>query len=103
MAPGDFLVLAIAITGLAVLPLGLRGLSGDRTARVPFLLGVGLAAVAVGTDSIDPPTWSLDAERVQQSLEEVVELAAGLCLLGAVLLRLLSTLSAALTEAPTRT
>jgi uncharacterized membrane protein YidH (DUF202 family) len=103
VAPGDFLVMGIAVTGLAVLPLVLRGLKGDRTARRLFLLGVGLAAVAVGTDSIDPATWSLEAERAQQSLEEVVELAAGLCLLGAVLLRLLSTLFAqVLTEVPPR-
>ena len=101
VAPGDFLVMAIAVTGLAVLPLVLRGLSGDRTARALFLVGVGLAAIAVGMDSVDPATWSLEAERVQQSLEEVVELAAGLCLLGAVLLRLLSTLvSQAPTEVP---
>ena len=103
VAPGDFLVMAMAVTGLVVLPLVLRGLSGDRTARALFLVGVGLAAVAVGADSIDPTTWSLQAERVQQSLEEVVELAAGLCLLGAVLLRLLSTMvSQVLTEVPTR-
>jgi len=104
VAPGDFLVMVIAVTGLAVLPLVLRGLNGDRTARVLFLLGVGLAAVAVGMDSIDPATWSLEAERAQQSLEEVVELAAGLCLLGAVLLRLLSTLFAqVLSDVPART
>jgi uncharacterized membrane protein YidH (DUF202 family) len=104
VAPGDFLVMAIAVTGLAVLPLALRGLSGDRTARVLFLLGVALAAIAVGTDSIDPATWSLQAERVQQSLEEVVEVTAGLCLLGAVLLRLLSTLFAQVQmKVPTRT
>lgn len=104
VAPGDFLVLVIGVVGLAVLPLVLRGLKGDLTARRLFLLGVGLAAVAVGADSIDPAAWSLETERVQQSLEEVVELAAGLCLLGAVLLRLLSTLFAqVLTEVPART
>lgn len=94
VAPGDFLVLLIAVTGLAVLPLVLPGLRGDRSAQVLFAAGVGLAALAVGTDSVDPATWSIEVERVQQSLEEVVELAAGLCLLGAVLLRLLSGLSA---------
>lgn len=92
VAPGDFLVMAVALAGLAVLPVVLPGLRGDRTAQVLFTAGVGLAGVAVGADSIDPATWSVSAERVQQSLEEVVELAAGLCLLGAVLMRLLSTL-----------
>jgi uncharacterized membrane protein YidH (DUF202 family) len=102
VAPGDFLVMAIALAGLAVLPLVLPGLHGDRTARVLFMGGVGLAGIAVGTDSIDPATWSVQAERVQQSLEEVVELAAGLCLLGAVLMRLLAALSMhAATQRPT--
>jgi hypothetical protein len=102
VAPGDFLVMAIALAGLAVLPLVLPGLRGDRTAQVLFTVGVGLAGIAVGTDSIDPATWSLQAERVQQSLEEVVELAAGLCLLGAVLMRLLAALSThAATQRPT--
>ena len=40
VAQRDFLVMLIAVIGLAVL----RELQGDRTAHVPFLLGVGLAA-----------------------------------------------------------
>ena len=60
--------------------------------------------LAVATDSIDPATLSLEAERVQQSLEEIVELAAGLCLLGAMVLRLLSTLvTGAFSDMPART
>lgn len=90
IAPGDFLVLLIAVTGLALLPLVLRPFTVDPAARRLLLAGVVLAGLAVGTDSIDPATWSVAQERLQQSLEEVVELAAGLCLLGAVALRLLS-------------
>ena len=45
-----------------------------------------------GLDSVDPSTWSVEAERVQQSLEEVLELASGLALLGAVLLRLVTVM-----------
>jgi hypothetical protein len=93
VAPGDFLVMTVALAGLMLLPLLLRALAPDRTARVLFLVGAGLACVAVGVDSIDPATWSIEAERLQQSLEEVVELAAGLCLLGAVVLRLLTMLA----------
>jgi hypothetical protein len=44
------------------------------------------------TDSIDPATWTLAQERVQQSLEECIELASGLSLLAVVLLRLLALL-----------
>ena len=95
IAPGDFLVLLLGLGGLAFLPVVLRLLSCDRTARRLLLAGAALAVVAVGVDSINPETWSISAERLQQSLEEVVELAAGLCLLGAVLLRLLALVSPA--------
>lgn len=100
VAPGDFLVMTIAVVGLALLPLLLRALSPDRTARTLFLVGAALACVAVGVDSVDPATWSVAAERLQQSLEEVVELAAGLCLLGSVVLRLLTMLAPAQPAVP---
>lgn len=92
VAPGDFLVLLLGIAGLAFLPVVLRALAPDAAARRLFVAGTLLAMVAVGVDSIDPSTWSLSAERLQQSLEEVVELAAGLCFWGAVTLRLLGLL-----------
>jgi hypothetical protein len=57
-----------------------------------------LAGAAVGLDSVDPSTWSVEAERLQQSLEEVIELASGLALLGSVLLRLMTLLSDLLSE-----
>lgn len=93
VAPGDFLVMLLAVVGLAALPAVLRALAPDPVARRTLLVGVGLSAVAVATDSIDPSTWSIAAERLLQSLEEVVELGAGLCFLGAVVLRLLGLLA----------
>ena len=66
VAPGDFLLLGLAVAGVT------------------------MAAVAVGVDSINPASWTVAQERVQQTLEECVELASGLSLLTAVLLRLLS-------------
>ena len=95
VAPGDFLVLAIGVTGLAVLPLVWRAFRDDAGARAALVIGVGMAVVAVGMDSIDPSTWSVAAERVQQTAEEVVELASGLALLTAVGLRLLGVLDPA--------
>jgi hypothetical protein len=92
VAPGDFLVLMLGCAGLAFLPVVMRVLAPDPPARRLFVAGTLLAMVAVGVDSIDPSTWSLSAERLQQSLEEVVELAAGLCFWGAVTLRLLGLL-----------
>ena len=92
VAAGDFLLLGCAVAGLAVLPRVIRVLRADRLALRALLVGVALAAVAVGADSIDPSTWTPAQERVQQTLEECVELASGLSLLTAVLLRLLGRL-----------
>ncbi len=94
VAPGDFLVLGVGVAGLATLPLVWRAVREHRAASAALLVGVALAVVAVGLDSIDPSTWSLAAERVQQSCAEVVELGSGLALLAAVALRLLDLLSA---------
>ncbi len=95
VGPGDFLLLAVGVVGLAVLPLIWRAMGDDRGARVVLHVGVGLAVVAVGMDSIDPTTWTTSAERVQQTAEEVIELGSGLALLAAVTLRLLGLLDRA--------
>lgn len=93
VAPGDFLIMTVALAGLLVLPVVLRALGRDRWVLGLFAAGVVLSLVAVGSDSIDPRTWTVDAERVQQTLEECVELWAGLSFLGAVTLRLLGQLT----------
>lgn len=100
VAPGDFLVMAVAVVGLAVLPMVWRASSVDAGARRALLLGVGLAVVAVGLDSIDPSTWTVQAERVQQSIEEVIELASGLAFLAVAGLRLLGLLEQHLRPVP---
>jgi len=93
VAPGDFVVLTIALVGLAALPLVWRGVGDDVWARRALVLGVVLAVASVGLDSVDPATWSVAQERLQQSGEEMVELGSGLALLAAVLLRLVSVLA----------
>lgn len=106
VAPGDFLLLTIGVVGLAVLPFVWRAMLPDQAACTALVVGVLLAIVAVGLDSVDPSTWSVGAERVQQTLEEVVELGSGLALLAAVALRLLGMLDAHLRSdgnQPTRT
>lgn len=92
VAPGDFLVMGMAVAGLAVLPMVWRAMTPEPLARRALTVGVLMALVAVGTDSIDPSTWSVGAERVQQSFEEVIELGSGLALLTSVLYRLLGLL-----------
>lgn len=100
IAPGDFLVLLLAVVGLALLPRVWRGLGSDRAARTALALGVVLALVAVGVDSIDPSTWTIRAERIQQTGEEIVELGSGLALLAAVGLRLLGLLDEVVVARP---
>jgi len=92
VAPGDFLLMLVAVAGLLVLPLVWRCFRGDRLAIALLGAGVLLALVAVGLDSIDPSSWTVGQERVQQSLEEVVELGSGLAFLGASVVRLLDLL-----------
>jgi hypothetical protein len=100
VAPGDFLILAVAVIGLAVLPMVWRAVRPDPAAGRALLLGVTLAVLAVASDSVDPATWSVQGERIQQSLEEVVELASGLALSAAVWLRLLGLLEPSPEPAP---
>jgi hypothetical protein len=92
VAPGDFLLMIVAVVGLTALPFVWRAMSPDRGARWALALGVVLAVIAVGMDSIDPATWTVTAERVQQTLEEVIELGSALALLTAVTVRLLGML-----------
>lgn len=93
VAPGDFLLLLVAVVGLLLVPVAVRPLRGDRGALTLFGIAVVLSAITVGTDSIDPGTWSVQGERVQQTLEECAELWAGLAFLGAVTLRLIGLLT----------
>ncbi len=85
---GDFLLLGVALVGLLLLPMVLRAVRADPGARVALLVGVAVSVLAVGIDSIDPATWTVQEERLQQTVEEILELVAGLCFLAAVGLRL---------------
>jgi hypothetical protein len=87
VAPGDFLLLTYGVVGLILLPSIVAVFRADRTATRVLIIGAVLAAVAVGVDSINPATWTIEQERIQQSLEECVELASDLSLLTAILLR----------------
>lgn len=98
VAPGDFLLVAVGLVGLALLPMVWRALRVDRGASTALSIGVGLAVVAVGMDSIDPSTWTTQAERIEQTAEEMVELASALALLAAVALRLFGLLDAAISQ-----
>ncbi|QBI52615.1 hypothetical protein [Streptomonospora litoralis] len=93
VAPGDFLIMGVAVAGLAFLPAVWRAVRVDAWSRSALAVGVLLAVAAVGLDSVDPHTWSTAGERLQQSFEEVLELGSGLALFGAVALRLMGLLA----------
>lgn len=101
VAPGDFLLLVIAVVGLALLPRFQRALDDDRGARRALLLAVVLSAIAVGMDSINPSSWTVAAERLEQTVEEVIELGGTLALLATVALRMLGILDLAAPPTPT--
>ncbi|MBM6547157.1 hypothetical protein JNO54_13550 [Janibacter sp. YIM B02568] len=92
VGPGDFLMIFVALAGLLFLPVVWRSFAPDPGARRALVLGVVLAVVAVGMDSIDPEAMSLDVERLEQTVEEIVELASALSFLTAVALRLIGLL-----------
>lgn len=88
VGPGDFLILLVAVVGLLALPGLWRLFAADRLARTVLLVGVGLAATAVAMDSVSPDLMTIEVERLEQTLEECFEFAAGLALLAAVATRL---------------
>ena len=100
VGPGDFLLLGYAIAGLLVLRLVLRGLREDRRARRLFLAGVACALAVVAVDSVDPDRMSQSVERIEQTLEELVELAGGALFLLALLTHYLHLVERHATTAP---
>lgn len=92
-APGDYVLAIVAAAGLALLPWLWAGLSGDRLARRTCATAVALAAAVVVVDSFDVARMTQDGERLQQTLEEVVEAVAGALFAGTVGIRLLSRLA----------
>lgn len=94
MAPGDFILLAVLVVGLFTLPALYRQLRADMTAVWLFGAGLALTVTALLADSFDPAQMSLAVERLEQTLEECVELCAALSYLTALLLPLLTRLAA---------
>jgi hypothetical protein len=76
-SPGDYVLLVFLLASLVLLPGLLRLLRRHRPAFRFFLGGVVLAALVVAADTLDVGSMSLRTERVEQTLEEVVEGVAG--------------------------
>jgi hypothetical protein len=76
VGPGDFVLIGYAVAGLALLRPVLRVLRDDERALRLFAAGVVCAVIVVSADSIDVRSLSTGAERIEQTLEEIVELAS---------------------------
>lgn len=100
LAPGDFQMLLIAVAGLIFLPFVLRALRADKLALVLFCLGALTAAIAIGMDTIDPATMPMTVERLEQTLEECLELVADALFLAALGVRLLGLIGELADSAP---
>lgn len=94
VGPGDFILLIYAVVGLLMLPRLLRVFRGNHAATVRFLTAVGVAGVAVLLDSIELKRLPVEWQRLEQTVEECLELTAQVLLLQSFIVAWFSRLSA---------
>ena len=85
-SPGDYLLVAYLGAALVLLPHLLRLLREEPAAFRFFVAGALLAAIAVSADTFDVERMSPAAERLEQTLEEVVEITSASFLAAALFL-----------------
>jgi hypothetical protein len=73
---GDFILLVYAAIGLALVPRFARLFRANKKALTLLFSAVGVALIAVMMDSKDIITFSIDGQRLEQTLEECLELTA---------------------------
>lgn len=76
VGPGDFILLIYAAIGIALLPRFARLFRINRKALILLFSAVTVAFIAVMMDSVDINTFSIDAQRFEQTVEECLELIA---------------------------
>ncbi|HEU0186599.1 MAG TPA: hypothetical protein VFR06_01765 [Gallionellaceae bacterium] len=76
VGPGDFILLVYAAIGIALLPRFARLFRAHRRALRLLFAAVGVAFVAVMLDSVNIDRLSEDAQRLEQTIEECLELTA---------------------------
>jgi hypothetical protein len=94
MEAGDFILLIYAVIGLLLSVFIFRLYKARRSALVWLCIAALLFATAVGMDTFDVSRMTKSGERLEQSLEEIVELFAVISLLSSVLLMLVNYLLA---------
>jgi hypothetical protein len=86
VGPGDFILIVYLLAGLALQPWLLPLWRRHAAARRRFLAGVAVAATAVLLDAYDIHSLDLAGQRLEQTLEECLELVAQVLFLQGVLL-----------------
>jgi hypothetical protein len=76
IGPGDFILLVYALVGLALLPRFAHLFNGQVRALRLLTAAVLVAFVAVGIDSVDLNLLSENGQRLEQTIEECLELTA---------------------------
>lgn len=94
IGPGDFILLVYMLVGLALLPWFFAIFKSHKKAQVRLLSGVAVAAFAVLLDAYDWHQTSLEAQRFEQTIEEIFELLAQILFLQACLMVFISGLRA---------
>lgn len=95
VGPGDFILLVYMAVGLASLAWFLPLWRRHPGARRHFMAGVAVAAVAVLLDAYDVHRLDLALQRLEQTVEECLELAAQVLFLQGVLMAWVETVVAA--------
>ena len=99
-SPGDYLLVLFLLASLFLLPSLFRLLRAHRAALVFFAAGALLAAGVVAVDTIDVRSMSTRTERLEQTVEEIVEGVAAALLAAGLFLALSARLAALATMAP---
>ena len=76
IAPGDFILLIFLVIGIFIVPQVLGLFKVRKLAYYCFLIGVGLSAAVVIVDSIEVKQMSVEFQRLEQFVEEIVETIA---------------------------
>ena len=86
VGPGDFILLIYAAVGLALLPRLLRLFRGNSAAARRLIAAVCVAAVAVMLDTVELKSLTENAQKLEQTVEECMELTAQILFLHAVVI-----------------
>jgi len=98
IGPGDFILLMYAVVGLALLPRLLGITQRNRPSAYRFWAAVGVAFVAILLDTFDINRLPVEGQRLEQTVEECLELIAQVLFFQSFFLAWFSPLSSRINE-----